>query len=39
MGVLQLAYFSVSQHYEAINAYIYELVGLKMANGANFPIY
>jgi hypothetical protein len=39
MGALQLAYFSVSDHYSGINAYVYELIGLKMANGANLRIY
>lgn len=38
-GVLQLAYFSVSQHYNDINLYIYQLSGLKISNGANIPIF
>ena len=34
-GVLQLAYFSVIQHYKNINIYISKLAGLAIANGYN----
>lgn len=38
-GVLQFAYFAISQHYSEINLYIYQLTALKMSNGLNIPLF
>ena len=39
LGVLQLAYYSVGQHFTNINLYIYQLSTLRFTNGISFEVF
>lgn len=39
LGVLQLAYYSVGQHFSSINLYIYQLSGLRFTTGINVEVF
>lgn len=39
LGVLQLAYYSVGQHFSNINLYIFQLSGLRFTTGFSVEVF